>query len=145
MRAYLDTSALLKLLVQEDESPALRAYIRSNNLEVATSEYSLIEVRRNADWLGVDPIRTEALLAGLYLVLIDRRTIRRAGLVPNVRRSRDRSGFVRSADALHIAVAETLPDLEAFVTYDVRQADAARLLGMQVVSPGSALASPGGG
>ena len=95
-------------------------------------------MRRNADWLGVDPLRFETLLDSRYLVLIDRFTIRWASLVPNVRQSSDRSGFVRSADALHITVAETLPDLEAFVTYDGRQGDAVRLLGMQVVSPGSA-------
>ena len=138
MRVYMDTSALIKLLVEESESTALRSYVRSHDLEVATSEYSIIELRRNADWLGVDPIRSEALLDSLYLVLIDRLTIRRASLVPNIRQSSDRSGFLRSVDALHIAVAETLPDLEAFVTYDGRQGDAARLMGMRVVSPGSA-------
>ena len=56
MRVYMDTSALIKLLVEESESTALRSYVRSHDLEVATSEYSIIELRRNADWLGVDQI-----------------------------------------------------------------------------------------
>jgi predicted nucleic acid-binding protein len=47
---------------------------------------------------------------------------------------------LRSLDAIHIASALLLThQLEAFVTYDVRQADAARALGLQVRSPGTDL------
>ncbi len=44
---------------------------------------------------------------------------------------------LRSLDAIHIASALELgSDLAAFVTYDARQADAARGLGLAVESPG---------
>lgn len=45
---------------------------------------------------------------------------------------------LRTLDAIHLASAATLgADLEAFVTYDRRLAEAARALGMPVASPGS--------
>jgi len=43
---------------------------------------------------------------------------------------------LRSLDAIHLASALTLGDeLDAFVTYDARQADAARAAGLTVESP----------
>ena len=44
---------------------------------------------------------------------------------------------LRSLDALHLASAVRLgPDVDAFVTYDDRQASAARELGFNVEAPG---------
>ncbi|MDQ3937413.1 MAG: PIN domain-containing protein [Chloroflexota bacterium] len=44
---------------------------------------------------------------------------------------------LRALDAIHIASALRLgADLEAFITYDARQASAARELGLPVESPG---------
>jgi predicted nucleic acid-binding protein len=43
---------------------------------------------------------------------------------------------VRTLDAIHLATGVLLrPDLDAFVTYDDRLAEAARLVGLPVVRP----------
>jgi predicted nucleic acid-binding protein len=42
---------------------------------------------------------------------------------------------LRSLDALHVATAVRL-DVQSFITYDVRQAHAARSGGLEVVAPG---------
>ena len=45
--------------------------------------------------------------------------------------------LVRAIDAIHIVSALTLgPDVRAFVTYDTRQAEAARRAGLVVLAPG---------
>jgi predicted nucleic acid-binding protein len=46
--------------------------------------------------------------------------------------------LLRSLDAIHVATAVQLrPLLDAFVTYDHRQAAIAREVGLRVVSPGA--------
>ncbi len=44
-------------------------------------------------------------------------------------------GALRTLDAIHIATALALPGVDAFVTYDDRQAEAARLVGLPVIRP----------
>ena len=44
---------------------------------------------------------------------------------------------LRALDAIHIASAADLAPLDGFVTYDERQAAAARLAGMRTFAPGS--------
>ena len=43
---------------------------------------------------------------------------------------------LRPLDAIHVAAAVDLSPLDAFVTYDERQAAAARLAGLRTLSPG---------
>ena len=52
-------------------------------------------------------------------------------------RSRIGRDSLRSLDAIHIATALAVGDRDLqFVTYDERQADAARQAGLKVVQPG---------
>lgn len=45
---------------------------------------------------------------------------------------------LRALDAIHVASALRLgPEIETFVTYDSRQATAARTAGLRVVAPGA--------
>lgn len=44
---------------------------------------------------------------------------------------------LRALDAIHVASAAALDPIEAFVTYDERQAAAARLAGLRTTSPGA--------
>ena len=44
---------------------------------------------------------------------------------------------LRALDAIHVAAAIDLAPLDAFVTYDERQAAAARLAGLRTMSPGA--------
>lgn len=44
---------------------------------------------------------------------------------------------LRTLDAIHVATAIDLHPIDSFVTYDVRQAAAARLAGLRTVAPGA--------
>jgi len=55
---------------------------------------------------------------------------------PAARRGRDsRATGLRTLDAIHLAAAQTAPELRALVAYDTRLADAAESLGIAVASP----------
>jgi predicted nucleic acid-binding protein len=64
----------------------------------------------------------------MVLIMVETRTLVRAGALEG--------SFLRSLDAIHIATAQGLGDVDAFVTYDERQAAAARLAGFRTISPG---------
>jgi len=130
---YLDTSALVKLVVEERESVALRMFVA--DIQVASSLLARTElmraVRRYPDEKAVD--RADDLLNRMRLIPIDELQSIEAGRVPPV--------GLRSLDALHVVSALRLlrAGLRAVVTYDERMAAAARLHGLPVVAPGSAL------
>jgi predicted nucleic acid-binding protein len=44
---------------------------------------------------------------------------------------------LRSLDAIHVVVAAILSPIDGFVSYDERQAAAARLAGFRTVAPGT--------
>lgn len=44
---------------------------------------------------------------------------------------------MRALDAIHVTTAADLHPIDAFVTYDERQAAAARLAGLRTVAPGT--------
>jgi predicted nucleic acid-binding protein len=125
---YIDTSALLKLVVDEPESEALRAYL-SDRGPLVTSALSVTELLRAARRIAPSfeaPAR--ALLDGLTLVEISRPILEAAALLhPPV---------LRTLDAIHLATALTQgAALEVVVTYDVRLRDAARAGGLDTDSP----------
>jgi uncharacterized protein len=134
---YLDSSALMKLVRHEDESPALRDWLdQQGEPRVVTSEMGRVEVlraaRRNAD---------AAVLAQA------RRVVDNVDLVPLDRPVQDLACDVgdpslRSLDALHLASALLLgQDLVAFVAYDHRLASAANAAGLPTATPGDRAAT----
>lgn len=123
---YLDSSALVKLVAEEPETDALRAFTRGRRL--VSSEIALVEVRRVARRLDAEA-RGAALLEGLVLVEIDDGIL--AGAV-----SADPEAL-SSLDALHLASAQFARDrIEHFVVYDARLAAAATAIGLDVAAPG---------
>lgn len=128
-RPYADASALVKLVIREPESEALRDYLLIR-ADPATSRLALVEVSRVVMRIKetVDDDALAAVWDRTVLVELD------ASLADAASRIGPRT--LRSLDAIHLASALTLADdLEAFVTYDARQADAARALGLEVVAP----------
>lgn len=130
MAVYVDTSAMVKLMWVDAESEALLAWLSDRTDRLVSSDVVRTEVLRTA--LRIDPThvpRARELLDGLHLEPVTTALTESAGvLLPG--------HPVRSLDALHVATAMVSgDDLEAFVTYDGRQADAARQLGLRVVSP----------
>jgi predicted nucleic acid-binding protein len=125
---YLDTSALVKLVVAERQSEDLRGFV--GNRGIVSSQISWTEVVRVVN--RVEPGRideAEELLGDLTFLAIDRLLTARAAWV--------RPLTVRSLDAIHLASAAAMEaDLEALVTYDHRMIKAGRAAGLPMVSPG---------
>lgn len=131
MAVYLDASAVVKLLWQEPESEALREWLIDRSDRLLSSDLLRTELLRTA--LRINPAhvpRVREILDGLHLEPLSPVLTESAGtLLPG--------HPLDSLDALHVATAlQSGDDLEAFVTYDDRQADAARQVGLRVVTPG---------
>ena len=126
IRAYFDSSAIMKLTRDEPESMALIDYLEEASLEVSTSVLAEVEVVRNLRKL---PLESGQALAGFYLLALDDEVRRNAISIGHA--------SLRSLDAIHVATALAVGDRDLqFVTYDQRQADAARAAGLKVVQPG---------
>ena len=128
MSVYLDTSAAAKLLVDEAESAGLAAYLDEVGRELGLVSSALLEteLRRLAVRLELDQSAVSDLLARVDLVDPPRSLFHEAGLLPG--------RHLRSLDALHLATALRV-DADTLVTYDARLLDAARSLGLGVLSP----------
>ena len=126
---YLDSSALLKLVIAEKESRALQRFLKREGVERVSCTLARTEVLRATRPHGAAALeRARALLQTLQLVQLDDVLLDAAGLLDPVK--------MRSLDAIHLAAAALIaPALIALVTYDVRMAEGAALLGFPVVSP----------
>jgi predicted nucleic acid-binding protein len=132
---YADASALVKLVRDEPESPVLRVYFEGADL--VSCELVLTElpraVRRAAardPRLPLDALiaRAVEIVDALALLPLDRGLLAAAGALAEP--------ALRALDAIHVAAAALLSPVDAFVTYDERQAAAARLAGLRTASPG---------
>lgn len=131
---YADASALVKLVRDEPESAALRSFLAG--ADIVTSELVLTEVprairRAAADDPGLvaQPLlgRAGELLESVALIPLDRALLLAAGALEEP--------WLRTLDAIHVTAAAGVVPLDAFVTYDERQAAAARLTGLRTVAP----------
>lgn len=125
---YLDSSALVKLVVVERESRALRRYLRRHPHRVS-SALARTEVVRAVRHYGLPAVRrARTLLRRVDLVCIDDDLLDAAAtLDPQI---------LRSLDAIHLAAALLFSgSLVAVVTYDGRMKDSARMLGLSVEAP----------
>lgn len=125
---YLDSSALVKLVLAESESAALRRYLRRRQPQVS-SALARAEVARAVMPFGLEAQkRAREVLRRLTLVRVSDRVLLAAGALPPPE--------LRSLDALHLATAQLLTQsLARIVTYDERLADAAKALGFATTSP----------
>jgi predicted nucleic acid-binding protein len=129
---YLDSSALVKLVVREPESQALIEFLRDRPDRVS-SALVLAEVPRALRRARLGTAvrrRAREILARVALVDIDRRALTFAAAID--------PPTVRTLDAIHLATALVLrEDLRALVTYDRRLAASAERADLQVQRPGS--------
>lgn len=127
---YLDTSAFVKLIRVEGETPALETFLRERpRATLVSSALLVVETRRAV--LREDPgqlARADLLLTRVDQVDITRAVLEAASRLPD--------SALRSLDAIHLATALQLDqDLEALVTYDSRLAAAAGRQKLPVVTP----------
>lgn len=125
---YLDSSALVKLVVREAESDALAEHLRGRR-ERVSSALARVEVIRAVSTHGsAATARAAQLLQRIGLLQLDDAVLDRAAVLGG--------STLRSLDAIHLAAAQTLGQaLGEVVTYDQRMADAAREVGLVVVAP----------
>lgn len=131
MIRYVDTSAALKLVVEEAESAVL-----ASTLDVATAQGERLvasmllstelhcAARRRGSRIPVTSVT--AVLDGLVLVDVDRGDLVRAATS---------EWGLRSADAIHLATALRI-EADELVTYDTELAAAAGRAGLGVSAPG---------
>ena len=126
----LDSSALVRLVLDEPESAALETWLSARvPLTVTASDLVRVEVVRAVARTGSAGVpRARTLLAGVDLVPVNRAVLDTAAeLGPP---------SLRSLDAIHLATALSLGSaLDAFVVYDERLAQAATDAGLPVVTP----------
>ncbi len=125
--AYVDASALVKLVLVEPESPAVYRWF-TEAPRIATSRIGVVETVRASSRREHDPAHRDQVLRDVEVIDLDAAI---AGVAAAIA-----PAAVRTLDAIHLATALALvPELDAFVTFDDRLADAARALGLPVVRP----------
>ena len=125
--AYLDSSAIVKLVAEEPETEAMQRFIRRRRL--VSSALARTEVLRAVLHAGADGItRASDVLSRFDFIRVSDRILSSAGTLPPTE--------LRSLDAIHLATALQLgSDVRQLVTYDARMAEAATTLGLRVASP----------
>lgn len=126
---YLDSSAIVKLVLPEAESAALRLEL-ARNRERCSSALVRVEVlravrRANASFETLQ--RAAAVLERIAMMPLDDRVLSTAAEL-------DPPGL-RSLDAIHLATALSLFDLNALVAYDQRLLAAASAAGLRTMAP----------
>ena len=129
MRWYLDTSAAIKLLVDERESVDLAEYVDAAQQELVSALLLETELRRAVyrhELLTQEAV--SAFLATLTLYDMPPSLYMEAGLIGGP--------DLRSLDALHVCAALRC-GASAILTYDKRMGQAAAAVGLPVISPGA--------
>ena len=130
MRTYLDTSALVKLVVTERESTALKAYLRAIDADTLfTTGLARTELVRAVAGAGVRVVaQARLILDELDTINLTRDLLDAAADL--------RAARLRTLDAIHLAAAQRAgTELRALLTYDSRIAAAAADLGMAFAGP----------
>ena len=133
MSTYVDSSALLKRYVEEADSTAADALLRADPA-LLTARHTILEVRRNLARLlsGRELMAARAVfaedLASFSVIELDEATCESAAMIAE-------TTGARTLDALHLAAAQRVASPGVgFLTFDLRQAQAARALGLTVVT-----------
>lgn len=131
MIIYIDTSAALKLVVEEPESAAVAEYLsggvrEGHQLVASMLLYTELHCAGKRRGLPAELITT--VLGGINLVDLARSDLMYAAAMP---------GKLRSADAIHLATAIRL-QTDVLVAYDQELVTAATEVGLTALSPDKA-------
>jgi len=129
---YVDASALLKRYLDEPDSDDAEEYLSADSVWI-TACHTAVEVRRNlarrvsGSSLAVAKDNFALDWGRIQVVELDAAICESAADIAEI------TG-VRSLDALHLAVARRVGGTAlTFLTFDLRQAQAARTLGLTVI------------
>ena len=131
MTLYVDTSALMKRYVKERDTEVAVELMASDPM-LLISLLTEVELRRNLARLleGTELLRirrrVQTDLEAFGFVSLDATTFADAARIAE-------QTLCRSVDAIHIAAARRAGELTTFLTFDLRQAQAARSVGLSVV------------
>jgi len=125
---YLDSSAILKLILAETESKALVNFLSE---ETITSTISRVEVIRTLNRMyPLSVIKGKEILSNFLLTPMNPAILSSAENFPE-------SITLRSLDAIQVATVIFLDkSVEGVVTYDKQMIKNAKELGIKVASPG---------
>lgn len=130
MIIYVDTSAALKLLVEEKESATLAAHLEQRAEGGDTLVASLLlhtelhcAANRRPEYIEHETVTD--VLSAISLIDVEAGDLTTAPLLP---------GRLRSADAIHLATALRV-NATAMVAYDSELCAAARTAGIEARSP----------
>jgi uncharacterized protein len=127
---YCDTSALVKLLVHEKESTALKKFLEGKG--IVTSAITRVEMMRVVSL--ADPLlvpQTKTFLDYFEFIPVNQNVIRTA-------EDFDSSIRLRTLYALHLATIVTINDgIDGVITYDRKLAEAVNQVGQEVTAPTS--------
>jgi uncharacterized protein len=128
---YLDSSAIVKLVMPEPETHALMEALQHWPDRVSSTA-ARVEVHR-ALWRArasrAVRSRADAVLSSLILIRIDEHVLSLAASL--------KDPLLRSLDSIHLAAALSMgDDPDSFVTYDARLAKAAAKQKLRVQHPG---------
>ena len=127
---YVDTSAALKLLVEESDSQAFAHFYdeHADSTWVSSALLRIEVLRAVRRALPAALADAQDLLLAFDYVAVDDDVISAAGDAPGAN--------LRSLDAIHLVTAQLFEaELAGLATYDDRLARAARSAGLKVVSP----------
>lgn len=130
MAIYLDASAIGKLFFGEEESDHLTLFLRQRPARVS-SALARVEVGRalaRAQSRMLRHVFANQSWERIGLLAIDTSILAAAAVIGPPE--------LRSLDAIHLATALSIPDLEGMVVYDRRLARAAQAAGLRVWAPG---------
>lgn len=129
MSYYLDSSAILKIIFQEDESAALAKFITEPAI---TSSISRVEVLRTVQ--RIDHSRVQLAQSELAKINI----VEPIPSILTIAENFSHEVTLRSLDAIHVATLIFLSTAtDGLITYDKLMAKNAEQLGLIVLAPGS--------
>ena len=125
----MDTSALVKLIVDEPETGALREWLAVEPREPVSCDLARTELLRIVRRTAPDrAVAARQLLEAVTLTQVTTAVFEQAGRLD--------PASLRSLDAIHLAAALDLgDDLDGLVTYDSVLARAAASAGIEVAAP----------
>ena len=129
MAYVVDSSALVKLIVNEQHSKSLRSWVDGCKQDLFISELARTEVSRAI--ARVDPNLNKqfnAILTRFGVIRVSTQVLTIAAVLSPT--------TLRTLDAIHLASCVILGDeLTGFVTYDNAQASAASVNSIEVIMP----------